>query len=157
MNVWIKERREAALAEAASWMGTPHRDRMAVRGQGVDCIRFVFEVLIAAPIVSRRELPPYSTMIGYGKESRSLQDSLLAAFHCVEFDYEQSEEEPQFGDIIVFKNGDQSAHCGWFSSGQLYHALARRCVTRSEWKHWAPRAKSIIRIYALGWRGEEEE
>ena len=42
------EERQAVIAAARTWLGTPHRHRQAVKGAGVDCAMIIKEAFIEA-------------------------------------------------------------------------------------------------------------
>lgn len=40
----MKDLRKQIITEARSWIGTPHKHNQALKGVGVDCVRFPYEV-----------------------------------------------------------------------------------------------------------------
>lgn len=148
--IWDQLTRELALAEAERWRGVPHVDRAANFQTGIDCIHYVAEIMFAAGVVERRELPSYDTTVGIARASRDMERAFFDTVHVEAFD--PKVYQPQFGDVVLFKTGFTSAHCAFFADKHLYHSLANRCVTRSEWGHWRAKAESFIRFYEKGWR-----
>ena len=148
--IWDQITRELALAEAERWRGVPHVDRASNFPTGIDCIHYVAEIMFACGVVERRDLPSYDTMVGIAKESDSMELAFFKAVHVESLD--PKIHPPQFGDVVLFKTGFTSAHCAFFAGKHLYHSLANRCVTRSEWPHWKAKAESLIRFYEKGWR-----
>lgn len=149
--IWTPDKKEFALIEAERWRGTPHRDRMAVIGTGIDCIHYVAEIFIAAGLIERRQLPSYRTTEGIANSANTaLEDRIGEMVHVDRIELDQA--APEFGDVIVFKVGNVSGHCGFFANEYLYHALGGRCVTRSPWQHWRHKAKVALRMTQGGWK-----
>lgn len=147
-KVWTEQRIASARQSLAAWHGTPHHNRIAIRKVGVDCIKLVYKVIFEAGIFPDVDFHGYSVDDGMSGESTKLQETIL---HCcygevVFGDYE-------FGDIAIFKTGDRSAHCGFFSGdGYLWHSLARRCVTRSDFSLWRGAVVCAVRLTGEGFR-----
>lgn len=146
--LWTPERKQLALAELARWHGVKHVNRVAVPGVGIDCIHLVFVVYVAAGLLPRRRLGTYNTEHGLFQHSDRLRDGLLATLHAVKV----APTTPEWGDIAIFKTGRTSAHCGFLTRGQVWHALAHRCVTVSEWHNWEHRADCLIRLTQPGFK-----
>ena len=53
-------RREAVVAEAVSWLGTPYHHQACVKGVGADCAQMPLAVYIAAGLIPRTEVGDYS-------------------------------------------------------------------------------------------------
>ena len=145
--IWTPERIAAAQTEAHRWHGTPHRDRMALPGIGIDCINYVYEILIAAQILERAPLGYYNTRVGLHDGN----DRLKRAFKECATVLEQPASDPQFGDIVIFKTGAFSGHCGIvLTGGDIWHSLAGRTVTRSNFAEWIPKIDCLLRIEQEG-------
>ena len=54
------DRRDAVIAEARSWIGTPFHDCAQVKGHGVDCAQFIAAVYTATGTVPPFDIEPYS-------------------------------------------------------------------------------------------------
>lgn len=123
-------------------------NRLRVCGRGVDCVQFVYAVLEACQIVPVMSFDGYDTSAGLWKEDSGLERVMLEHFHA-----EWVESGFQFGDIFITKTGKQTAHCGFFDSdGHLWHALAGRCVTKSDFVLWRRGIKGMVRIVRPGLR-----
>ena len=144
---------DAALTEARRWIGTPHANRMAVVGIGIDCIHYVREIMVAGGVCDRFTVPHYSDRLGQGLESNFMERLLMACFFV---ELVPKDEEPQDGDIIIFKVGRQSNHCGMFFAGEVWHAVARSWVKNDPLEHWRDKVQSFLRITALGCRRRPE-
>lgn len=148
--IWTPERKEKALAECHAWHGTRHVNRLAIKGVGIDCVQFVWKVLAAAEIVPFGFVPPYSTEEGLFSPSDKLQRVICHVLH-----HEIAEvESSTFGDVVLFKTGGRTAHCGFFADGEVWHSLAGRCVTRSPWLLWRRKADLLIRVTETGFKNE---
>lgn len=152
-EVWNDETRNLARTEAQRWLGTPHRDRIARVGVGIDCINFVYEVLAAAGVAERKELGSYDTNVGLHEAVYKLKRAVLTCLDCEEM----PPNDPQFGDIVIFKEGAFSGHAGIIIDSDVWHALAGRCVTRSLYGDWQRKVECLLRIKSLGLKGEPAE
>jgi cell wall-associated NlpC family hydrolase len=148
--IWTPERQKAALEECARWHGVRHVNRIAVPGVGIDCIQLVWRIYSAASVVPEGSVAPYSVSEGMVSPSRKLRDVLNDLLHCEEHD----PGSPEFGDVVLFKTGGVSAHCGFLAGEVVWHALARRCVTPSPWLLWRHKADTLLRVTKTGFRGE---
>lgn len=146
--IWTAERKQMAQASLDAWQGTPHRDRIAIRGVGVDCIHLVQAVLFDAGIIPAAKLPWYDLTAGMTEECTALKRAMV---DCL-FVEEVSKDAPAFGDIAIFKTGRRSGHCGFVVPDFLWHSLAQRCVTRSNYDQWLPRLDCLLRITGDGFR-----
>lgn len=151
--IWTPERQAIARIEAQRWVGTPHRDRIAKLGIGIDCINYVYEILIAAGIVDRQPLGYYNTRVGLHDASDRLKRALTQCLRVEEL----APVGREFGDIVVFQTGEFSGHCGIIIDGDIWHALANRTVTRSQFNEWASKVACLLRITAEGLTGVPSE
>lgn len=148
LSVWTEERIRIAREEMKRWQGTPHANRIAIRGKGVDCIKFVMAVCCAAGIVPHTEFYGYDVTAGMWKESSALQETMLRCLHA-----EWVTDSFKFGDIFVLKTGRRSGHCGIYTAdGFVWHALGKRCVTRSDYSLWRREIVGMVRIIKEGFR-----
>jgi len=148
LEVWTEERKALALASAERWHGTPHMDFLAIPGKGVDCIHLLTEILFDANIAERKELGRYNPSDGLWTVSRKLVFAVQTAFHV-----EQSEPDwNEFGQIWVFRTGGRSGHVGIVLNGDLWHALAKRFVTKSDAKQWRREVDVAFRLVNTGWK-----
>jgi cell wall-associated NlpC family hydrolase len=149
--IWTEERIALAKASLNKWRGTPHVDRMAEVGKGVDCINFVKEILVDAEIIEPVQLIRYSTRDGMHSQSDRLKDEVAAALHCKEI----SPGAIEFGDIIIFKNGQGvSAHCGIFADESVWHSLVKRGVSCHPFKLWRHKVDCVLRVEKRGFQNK---
>lgn len=117
-------------AEAARWVGTPFCPHAAVCGAGVDCVNLVAQLLKSCGHADDFALPKYA-MDG-GKHNRTSQ---LTDYLDARPDFWNASALPEFGlspipgDVLCFKLGRSSHHCGMMLSGRKFiHALYGRKV-----------------------------
>jgi len=148
-DIWTPERQALAMQEAESWRGTPHAHRIASRGRGIDCIRFVVRVLVAAGVVEPTSVPTYPTAWGLA----AAENRIGAAFlQCCDADRIPVEDwQPRFGDICIWRSGRNSNHCGIFLGRDVWHVStnspAGPLVLESARRHM----QEAIRLRLAGW------
>lgn len=94
--------RQAIVAEALTWAGTPFHDRAGVKGAGVDCIHFIIRVFAAAGVIKDFDPPVYSPQWFLHKDEPLFLTGLEKYAHQVEM--------PEPGDIAMFNFGRHAAH-----------------------------------------------
>jgi len=146
----LPERQKQALASCEKWLGVPHVNRVAVHPTGIDCIHFVHEVLIDSGVLPPADLGRYTLTDGTFNPSDYLKRVFLAA--C--YSEERHPGEAEFGDIVIFKTGKTSAHCGFYTPELVWHSLSGRAVIRSPWNHWKHEADCLVRIVHPGFKIE---
>lgn len=117
--------REAIVAAARAWIGTPYRHQASLPGVGCDClglVRGVWRELIGP---EPQALPPYTP----DWAEAGLEDTLLQAgeahFTRVERDNHRA------GDVLLFRFRDNlpAKHVGIATAfGRMVHAHDRACV-----------------------------
>lgn len=152
-EVWTEERRKLAMACLFKWHGTPHKNRIAVVGIGIDCIKLLAELLMDAGIVERVTFGSYTVEDGLFEASDRLQKVIEHAFHVQII----HTEEMQFGDVAVFTTGRRSAHVGFHDGRDIWHALANRCVTHNDFKLWRHDIAVAYRFTAIGWKASPQK
>ena len=146
----------AGLATARHWLGTPHRDRMAMVGVGIDCIHFVRQVMMAGGISESFELPYYLPRWGIGRGNNIMERLLLQCFDGVLVPYHM--EPLADGDILIFQVGRQSNHCGIVLDGQCWHSQAAYVVHPDPINpEFLTRLQAVVRLTARGPRRRPEE
>jgi hypothetical protein len=167
VTLWTPERREAAQAAAVRFQGTPHRNRICLPGEGVDCIHFVMAVLQAAGIVPTHRLPFYDERLGAFRE-RNVMEALFLRY--LDAEALPGDTPPAFGDVVICQCGKQSNHVGialendhptretpgrgQLTTTAMWHVPARGFVGPEAWERWRDRVQSIIRIRGAGLRDE---
>lgn len=152
-TIWTPDRKKTALATLGKWQSTPHRDRIAIPGVGIDCIQLVLQVLIDCEVIPAIVINGYDTTAGMHSHSDRLQRAFKS---CMDLE-DVPAGDPQFGDLAIFKTGNRSGHCGFITEGQIWHALARRSVTFSDYKLWRWEIETLLRIKAVGFTGNPHQ
>jgi len=109
--------REAIVAEALSWCGTPWHHEASVKGAGVDCAQLLRAVLVnlGARIRPTDHYPPDWHL--HRGEERFLGFVLE---YCREI--QEAQLEP--GDILLWRIGRCYSHGGFFiGAGEIVHAI----------------------------------
>lgn len=149
--MWSQEQKQLANQACHEWSGTRHVNRIAVKGEGVDCVRFVAEILVAAGIIERPEFPRYDERLGVLRKHNIIEDILLQHLHAERI---EPADGAQFGDIVVCSVGRQTNHVGIIAGDDLamWHAPAKGSVGPANWIEWMPRTQSLVRLTAPGYR-----
>lgn len=120
---------------------------MAKPGVGIDCLRFVCEVLQDAEIIPPFTAPFYDPRWGIGRQNNVMERIAHAccATHSVELD-----EELLFGDILIFNVGNQSNHCAILLDGEVWHVKAKAVVAPEPLDEILPQLQCAIRFLEEG-------
>lgn len=158
-NIWTPERTAAAAAEIERWKGTPHRDRMAKPGVGIDCIGLTFQVLQAAEITPPFQMPYYSPRWGMGRAHNIMEGLLRKCLFCEPI---KAPIDWKPGDLLIFRVGRQSNHIGIFwQEGErlgVWHSRARAAVEFTDYDlTLAKTVQTGMRINAPGFRTRPED
>jgi len=100
----MEEWRELVISEAQSWLGTPWHHEGRIKGKGVDCAMFVYEVFIKCNLIPRFELFEYS-------EQWALHRSEEKFLKVLER-YGRQTNKSLPGNVIIFKYGRCFSHGG---------------------------------------------
>lgn len=149
--IWTTDRIAAAQATLHKWHGTPHCDRAAVEGSGIDCAMLVNEILIDAGIVPRVEFPAYSTVDGSHNQSARLAKAIESLLHVQQV----SIDAPEFGDIAVCRTGKASAHVMFIAGDRIWHSLVNVGVTHGKYRVWKSHIAQLYRLTDFGFKSLE--
>lgn len=140
-DYFLEEPRAAALRkECQSWIGTPFRQRSAVKGPlgGVDCASYLASAFLAIGAINEAiAIPPYA--INHAEHSDESmfrtwfeQPAVRARVRRLEDD-----EAPLVGDIIFPKVGRTEHHIAIRDGNQVYHVARPSgvcCMTIAQFK-----------------------
>lgn len=113
--------REAVAAEALSWLGTAYHHHARIKGVGVDCAQLVCAVYEACGLVDHIDPGVYST------DWHMHRSEEVYAGWCAR--YAKRVEQPQLGDVVLFRYGRCYSHGGIYVADQLIlHAYVSRGV-----------------------------
>jgi cell wall-associated NlpC family hydrolase len=101
------EQREAVVAEALTWIGTPYRGWSCVKGAGVDCGQLLYGVFHNCNLIPEiPDLPKdYPLFIGLHRASTEYVDLVLKFFR------EIPESEVLPGDLVVWRLTGSKSYC----------------------------------------------
>lgn len=123
MTTFAPHSREAAVAAARTWIGTPYHHQASLKGVGADClglIRGIWRDLYG----SDAELPPgYSRDWGEVSSTETLIEA--AARHMIA----RGAAAPKPGDVVVFRMraGAVAKHAGILATPEtMIHAMEHR-------------------------------
>lgn len=128
--------RQAIVAEARAWIGTPYRHQASLRGVGCDCLGLVRGVWRAVIGEEPEALAPYAPDWAEAAGREALIEA--ADRHCAR------NPEGRFGpgDLIVFRLAPRglARHLGIAVSGDaMVHAHDGACVTEVPLGGWTRR------------------
>jgi len=151
---WTLPQRIAALDAADHWQGTPHRNRIAVHGVGIDCLHFVREILIASNKLPTFRFPFYAPAWGIGRTTNIVADMFALCCYC---DRLPPTSPVVFGDIAIFAVGHQSNHVGIvLDDGFVWHVRANEVVRPEHIDDIRPHLEALIRLTADGFKRTPE-
>ncbi len=127
-------------------------NRVAVVGEGIDCVRLVAEILADAGVIDRPRFPFYDERLGALREHNIIETILIDHLHAVAL--EPGDSAPEFGDIIVCRCGRQSNHVGIYLDAVWHAAGGGRCGPEEWSPRWRERTQSLVRVTAIGYRAE---
>lgn len=147
--IWTPEQQAAARVEAESWRGTRHAHRIAARGRGIDCIRYVVRILVAAGVVEDTTVPTYPTSWGLAGSENKIGAAFLA---CCDADRVPIDVwQPEFGDICIWKVGRNSNHCGIYLGRDVWHVSTNSPAGPLVLESAKRRMQEAIRLRSPGW------
>ena len=101
-NSIVSAQRQAVIAEAESWIGTPFHHAARVKGAGVDCLMLLAEVYEHAGVTGRVEPPFYVPDWHLHRDAERYMVGLLG--------YAREIDAPGPGDVALFKFGRTFSH-----------------------------------------------
>jgi NlpC/P60 family putative phage cell wall peptidase len=111
--------RHRIVAEARSWCGTPYHHQGQVKGVGVDCAMLLVEVFHQVGLIPKIDTRPYPP----DWHMHRSEERYLAWVEK----YAKPVEDPQPGDIVVYKFGRCMSHGGIVSDWpKIIHSYFRQ-------------------------------
>lgn len=117
---------EKVFQEAESWLGTPFKHKIGVKGLGTDCLHHCAGVLYnisAIPVNCAALFPDYAPDWHIHNEQSLVLQGVLDTgwFECFDYDINKL----MSGDLILFKYGKAASHSGLYVRGYGYHSFTR--------------------------------
>jgi NlpC/P60 family putative phage cell wall peptidase len=136
--------REAVVAEALTWLGTPYHHHARIKGAGVDCAQILCAVFEAAGMVTPVDTGFYPTDWHLHNSEERYMGWLDRYARRLALD-----EEARPGDVALFKFGRCYSHGGiLIEPGMLAHAYIGMGVIRSRFTE-APLAGRPVKYWSL--------
>ena len=131
------------VAEARRWEGTPYRHQGDVLGVGVDCAMILVRVFCDLGLVPMIDPRPYATDWHLHRSEEKYLSWVM--------DYATKVDDPQPGDVALFKFGRCLSHGGIVDQVTpeitMIHAdQGAGCVERAEVRRWANRLAGYWRV-----------
>ena len=150
---WTKKQIIETQGELKKWHGLPHIDRRALEGKGIDCIHLVFQALYASKLIEPRKLPAYRVRWGLVSPENMMAEGLIKVL----FASRHKATSPEYGDIVIWKAGKQSNHCGFVGhdmDGGLacWHVMKGGKVHPAAINPIVHKAQELIRLDRAGWK-----
>lgn len=121
----IQEQRQAVLAEARRWLGTPYHHRGRIRGVGVDCAMLPAEVYAACGLIPKVAIAYYPPDWHLHRGGERYLGHVLANAHPV--------LRPMPGDLCLWRFGRCLAHGAIVVSWPVViHAVAGLAVLEED-------------------------
>lgn len=99
----VTELRQAVVAEAESWLGTPFHHEARVKGAGVDCLMLLAEVYERAGVIEHAKPPHYPPDWHLHQGAERYMDGLLGYAQPIF-------GPPGPGDVALFRFGRTYSH-----------------------------------------------
>jgi NlpC/P60 family putative phage cell wall peptidase len=125
--------RQAILAEARDWIGTPYQHQASAKGAGCDCLGLVRGVWRAVCGPEPEEAPPYTPDWAERRGHETLLNAALR--HLVKIPLKRA----QPGDVLLFRMDALAPikHAAILDEGAcIIHAYWGRAVVRSRFAPW---------------------
>lgn len=125
--------REAIVAEARRWLGTPYRHQASLMGVGTDCLGLVRGVWRGVIGVEPEKTPAYTPHWAEALGEETLLDA--ARRHCAEIPIGAARD----GDLLLFRMamGSPAKHAAIVSGeGRIIHAYWGRTVCETRLVPW---------------------
>jgi len=146
------ERRAELYKVLESWVGTPHRHLVAVKGRGADCALFSWEVMKEVGYTKGiANIPRKYGHIDYPPD-RAIHSKEEVLLNCMRttpsFMEMDKSRTPMDGDICTYQFGKSTAHIAIYYNGRIYHAMSKSEVlpTRFDDKKFMARLTAVFRL-----------
>lgn len=137
--------RDAIVAEARSWLGTPFHWQQSTKGRGCDCKGLVSGVARALGRPEAESLYACRADYGHVVDVRLLREGLAATF--------EKRSDPELGDVLLLRIGGKAQHLAILAGKTMIHTYGAgpRRVVEVPFSHvWRASLDSV-----WGWKGVE--
>ena len=109
--------RDAVVAEALGWLGTPWRHMQRLKGVGVDCANLPAAVYEACGVIAHVQAEYPRQWMLHRKQDRFIEWILAVGGREID------EVDLLPGDLVLWKFGNTFSHSGfWLGAGAVLHA-----------------------------------
>ncbi len=135
--------RQAVVAEAELWLGTPWHHNARVCGAGVDCANLPLACYHAAGLIPELR-PHYDQQWHLHRDEERFLDVVRQHAREIEAD------AAGLGDLLVWKFGRTFSHGGIVSgAGEAIHAWINAGVIRTRWREHSDLNNRPIKAFTL--------
>lgn len=141
---------DSACGVALEWLGTPHRNRIAILGPngGIDCLHYVAAIMVAANLVPKFQFPYYHHAVGI-RDRVNIMEGLFIL--CCDAAVLDPSEPVTNGDVMIFKSGIITNHAGIIMAANLCESEALSGVrTREVDRYSIDQFQSVLRLRSRG-------
>lgn len=134
--------RDAVLAQARRWIGTPYHHAADLLGVGIDCGMLIVRVFVDSGVVPAFDPRPYSQHWYMHRDDETYLGWVLGRASPT--------HEPTPGDVVVFKHGRTFSHGGVVIPGgklRIIHASAPAGICLEEEVDGSPFASKERRYF----------
>lgn len=156
---YFEDKTELLFGELESWLGTPYRHYCGIKQKGSDCIHFVVKVIEQLKANQGRNLiiPFYSKdwHLHRGEELLITQIEKQLFVEKIAWKNETGKlsfsENVGNGDIVLFRFGRLSSHCGIYCRNLVYQTLNNCGVEKLSFSdsNFKKRITHIYKIYKV--------
>ena len=151
-----QERKDELFKVLESWVGTPYRHLVAVKGLGADCTLFVWEAMQELDAIGKNvsNIPRKHGHIDYPRDraSHSREEVLLNVLRNVPYLKEIEDLKPETGDLCCYKFGRSTGHMGVYYEGYVYQSMSGTEVLPINFnmEKFKRRLSAIFRVMEVG-------
>ncbi len=149
------DKREAIVAEARSWLGTPYHHRGRVKGEGCDCAQLVAVSYAAAGVIPYVEPSIYPKDWHLHRSEERYIGEVEKFLVRVDDDERSIIDRPsdfqaQSGDVLMFRLGRVFSHSAIVTEWPfIIHASAPSIVVEEVMIHGTPMSTRPTRVYTF--------
>jgi cell wall-associated NlpC family hydrolase len=137
--------RDAVVAEALTWLGTPWHHNQRLKGVGVDCANLPAAVYEACGVIEHLEADYPRQWMLHRKQDRFIEWIVFAGGREITFD------ELLPGDLVLWKFGLTFSHSGfWLGGGRVLHAYIGQGVGYGDMTRDIDLAERERRYFTIG-------
>lgn len=149
--------REAVVAEARTWLGTPYHHDARVKGHGVDCAQFILWTFSNAGIIEPRVIEGYTHDWHLHRNEEAylaIVEEYLDAVDDLELSFEERQDVVlRPADVLVFRVGRTYSHGAIVTGGsRVIHSYFPSRIVEEVELQGTPMAQRPMKIYT--WRDQ---